>query len=93
MWNTLEFFGAVLLVAVRCAVLATAILVTVFLMAPLPQFGTVKANPGIPSCFFDSPKISVVSPRVGNIIREPSTPIKVDVLTWGSPRKFVDYLL
>ena len=40
----LVLFGAVPLVAMRWAVLATAILVTVFLMAPLAQFGAVEPN-------------------------------------------------
>jgi hypothetical protein len=50
-------FGAVLLVAVRWAVLATAVLVTVCLMAPVVQFGTVEANP-----YTFSPGVHVSSP-------------------------------
>jgi hypothetical protein len=71
----------------RGAVLATAILVTVFLTVPLAQFGAVKANP---EYFFCSPAIGIVSPSFGKIYQETSIPIKVDVLTWGTNRRYVD---
>jgi hypothetical protein len=46
----------------RWAVLATAILVTVFLMAPLAQFGSVEANP-----FSFSPGLYVYSPGSSHV--------------------------
>jgi hypothetical protein len=81
-------FGAVLLVAVRWAVLATAVLATVCLMAPLAQFETVKANPGM----YDYPVISIDSPVLypAEIYQETSIPIEVSVFPWGSRRTFVD---
>jgi hypothetical protein len=51
------------LVVVRWAVLATATLATVFLMAALAQFGVVEANPGIPPGIFDDPTINIDSRR------------------------------
>jgi hypothetical protein len=81
------------LVVVRWAVLATATLATVFLMAALAQFGVVEANPGIPPGIFDDPTINIDSPRLyqgGKIYQETSIPIEVDVLPWMSARRFVD---
>ena len=79
--------GAVLLVAVRWVVFATAIIVTLFLVAPLAQFGAVEANPGT----FDEPTIYIASPLLypGKIYQETSIPIEVDVYPWAS-NKFVD---
>ena len=80
-------FGAVLLVAVRWAVLATAIIVAAFLMAPLAQKGVVDANPG----FFQDPIIDIESPRLypSDIYQETSIPMEVSVFP-GSQRAFVD---
>jgi hypothetical protein len=55
-------------------------------MAPLAQFGAVEAN----TYFFCSPAIGIVSPSPGNPYQETSIPIKVDVLTWGTNRRYVD---
>jgi hypothetical protein len=81
--------GAVLLVAMRWA--ATAILLTVFLTAPLAQFGAVEANPGIPG-LFDDPTIDIDSPHMypGDIYQETSIPIEVRVSPFQTGRNFVD---
>ncbi len=79
--------GAVLLVAKRRT--ATAFIVTVFLMATLAQRGAVEANPGISGIFRD-PTIHIDSPNFGKIYLETSIPIEVDIISYGSNRKFVD---
>jgi hypothetical protein len=81
--------GAVLLVAMRWA--ATAILVTVFLVAPLAQFGAVEANPGIPG-IFDAPTIDIDSPHMypGDLYQETSIPIEVRVSPFQTGVEFVD---
>jgi hypothetical protein len=88
-WIEVVFFGAVLLVAVRWV--ATAILVTIFLMAPLAQFGAVEANPGIPG-IFDAPTIDIDSPHMypGDIYQETSIPIEVRVSPFQTGVEFVD---
>ena len=60
-------------------------------MATLAQRGAVEANPGISGIFRD-PTIHIDSPNryAGKIYLEISIPIKVDVNSWGSHRKFVD---
>jgi hypothetical protein len=63
------------LVAVRGVVLATAIIVTAFLMPPLAQFGTVKANP-----YTFSPGIDVYSPSPGEVYREPNVEIYFKII-------------
>lgn len=75
------------MVAVRWAVLATAILVTVFLMASLAQFGAVEATSPL-----DDPTIDIASPvlYLQDIYRENSMPIKVNVYPRWSSRQFVD---
>lgn len=79
--------GAVVLVAMRWA--ATAILVTLFLMAPLAQFGGVEANPAIP-LYYD-PTIRIDSPHLyeERVYEEVRIPIKVDVFPGRPYRKFV----
>ena len=88
-WIEVVFFGAVLLVAVRWV--ATAILVTIFLMAPLAQFGAVEANPGIPG-IFDAPTIDIDSPHMypGDLYQETSIPIEVRVSPFQTGVEFVD---
>jgi len=80
-------FGAALLVAVRWAVLVTAIPVIVFLVAPLAQFGAVEATSP-----FDDPIIDIASPILypGEIYQETSIPIEVRVFPRWSNREFVD---
>ena len=63
------------MVAVRGVVLATALLVTVFLMPPLAQFGTVEANP-----YTFSPGIDVYSPSPGEVYREPNVDIYFKII-------------
>ena len=62
----------------RLAVLATAILVLVFLMAPLAQFGAVEANPYIfgPS----TPGIYVYSPEPEEVFWEPNVEISFEIV-------------
>ena len=69
-----------MLVTKKWAVSTTAILVTVFLMASLAQFGAVEANPGFPPGIFDEPTIYIASPSLGKIYQETSIPIEIDVL-------------
>ena len=70
---------------------ATVILVTVFLMATLAQFGGVEANPGIPG-IFDAPTIDIDSPHMypGDIYQETSIPIEVRVSPFQTGIEVVD---
>lgn len=72
----------------RWVFLATAILVTVFLMEPLAQFGAVEANPGP----FECPAIDIDSPHMypGDIYQETSIPIEVRVSPFQTGIEFVD---
>jgi len=72
------FYGASLLVTMKRAVLATAIIVTFFLMAPLAQFGAVKANPVIfgPT----SPGIYVYSPTPEQVYWDPNVEISFEIV-------------
>jgi hypothetical protein len=62
----------------RWAVLATAIIVTVFLTAPSVQFGVVEANPYIfgPS----SPGLYVYSPTPGQVYWDPNVEISFEII-------------
>jgi hypothetical protein len=81
-------FGAVLLVAVRWVFLATAILVTFFLMAPLAKKGVVEANPRL----FECSTIQIDSPNYypADIYQETSIPIEVRVSPFPTGIEFVD---
>jgi hypothetical protein len=59
----------------RWAVLATAILVTAFLMAPLAQNGAVKANP-----YTFSPGLYVYSPEPDDVYWEPNVEIYFKII-------------
>ena len=83
----LVLLGAVLLVPKKWA--ATVILVTVFLMTTLVQFGVVEANPWIGLGNLE-PSINIVSPDGVKICLETSISIEVIVNPYWSNRKFID---
>ena len=91
----LVLLGAVLLVPMKWA--ATAILVTVFLMATFAQRGVAEADipfddPGISDGSLYDPDINIDSPSLypEEIYQETSIPIEVSVNPLYSSRRFVD---
>lgn len=82
----LVFYGAVLLIALRWAVLATAILVLVFLIAPLAQSGTVKGNP-----YTFSPGIYVYSPAPNSTYWAPNVEISFKIILDTNLAKLIPF--
>ncbi len=61
------------------------VLVIVFLMEPLAQFGTVEAQ--YPFC---NPAIEIDSPQPEAVYNTTSIPIEIVVLPWETGERFVD---
>ncbi len=61
------------------------VLVIVFLMEPLAQFGTVEAQ--YPFC---NPAIEIDSPQPEEVYNTTSIPIEIVVLPWETGERFVD---
>ena len=73
------------MVAIRHPVIVTVVLLLVFLMEPLAQFGTVKAQ--YPFC---NPTVTINSPQPEAVYNATSIPIEILVLPWETGERFVD---